>query len=352
MKVLVVDDSIVYRTAIKTSLSQNEEISQIKVASNGKIAIELLKLERFDAITLDLEMPVMDGIEAIKEIRSFNNEIPIIIFSAQNLSAANKTLYALELGANDFVQKIEGSGDVSESLRMIEAELVPKFKAFLQKIQTPKVKVDLSHDNDRSKKSLINTSYRESFKPDLICIGASTGGPETLKTIFKGLKTNIDKPFLLVQHMPPIFTTQLASALDSCSALSVSEAKDGDFLKSGHCYVAPGDYHIELKKEDGHYVIRLNQNEKICYVRPAIDVMLKSVVENFNGNIASFILTGMGNDGASGCESLKKKNKGVVIIQDEESSVVYGMPKAVYDLKLYDDIASISEVVNIINDLT
>lgn len=353
MKILVVDDSIVYRSAIKTSLSQNPEISEIKVASHGKIAVDILKVEHFDAMTLDLEMPVMDGVETIKAIREFNKDIPIIIFSAQNLNAANKTLTALEMGANDFVQKVEGTGDVNESLSIIEKELIPKFKAFINKLKTTQAPAgELTTKSTVSPSRELSTSYRKSFHPDLICIGSSTGGPETLKTIFKGLKSNINRPFLLVQHMPPIFTTQLAAALDKCSDLIVVEAKDGDELKAGHCYLAPGDYHMELKEQGGKYFIRLNQEEKVCFVRPAVDVMLKSVVDNFKGKIASFILTGMGNDGANGCKYVKDTNKGVIVIQDEKSSVVFGMPKAVYDLDIYDDMVPLSEISHIINDIT
>jgi two-component system chemotaxis response regulator CheB len=288
-------------------------------------------------------------VETIKAIREFNRDIPIIIFSAQNINAANKTLKALEMGANDFVQKIEGSGDLNENLRMIESELVPKFKAFINKLRSTKNKLESESPTPTIRKS---TRYRADFNPDLICIGSSTGGPETLKTIFKELKPNINKPFLLVQHMPPIFTTQLASALDKCSELSVSEAKDGDILKAGHCYIAPGDFHMSLIKKNNQYTIQLDKTEKVCYVRPAVDVMLNSVVDNFQGKVASFILTGMGNDGANGCKYLKEKNKGIVVIQDEDSCVVFGMPKAIYDLEIYDDMAPLSEISGIINDLT
>ena len=352
MKILVVDDSIVYRTAIKTSLANNSDIKEIKTASHGKIAVDMLKLEHFDAMTLDLEMPVMDGVESIKAIREFNKDIPIIIFSAQNINAANKTLKALEMGANDFVQKIEGSGDLNANLKMIESELVPKFKAFLNKLRSTQSSFETLIQKPSAVSKRSDTSYRRNFYPDLICIGSSTGGPETLKTIFKGLKPNISKPFLLVQHMPPIFTTQLAEALSKCSDLTVSEAKHGDILKSGHCYIAPGDYHMSLHKVNNEYCLHLDQTEKICYVRPAVDVMLNSVVDNFTGKIATFILTGMGNDGSNGCKYLKEKHKGVVVIQDEKSSVVFGMPKAVYELDIYDEMAPLSEISQIINDIT
>lgn len=358
MKVLVVDDSVVFRTAIKTSLISSSDVKEVKTAGNGKVALEMLQAEDFNAVTLDLEMPVMDGVETIKEIRKFNKEIPIIIFSAQNLNAANKTLKALEMGANDFVQKIEGSGDVGENLRMIQSELIPKFKAFIEKINTKKTREEITSknllgSNARQEKGQRSTpTYDKSKKPDLICIGSSTGGPDTLKKIFKNLKKGIQTPILIVQHMPPIFTTQFAKALDQLTSLTVCEAKEGDVLMPGHCYLAPGDFHMELVGEDGYYTIHLNQNEKVCYVRPAVDVMLTSVEKNYKGSVATFILTGMGSDGADGCTAMKKAQKGPIFIQDEESSIVFGMPKAVYELGIYDEVVNIEGISNIINQLT
>lgn len=347
MKVLVVDDSVVFRTAIKTALQESEDVTEVKPASNGKIAVDFLKQGHFDAMTLDLEMPVMDGVDTIKAVREFNKDIPIIIFSAQNINSANKTLKALEMGANDFVQKIEGS-DLTENLKMIQSELIPKFKAFIDKIKrNQEVKRTAS---SAVVKPMFDTA--ETTKPNLICIGSSTGGPDTLKQIFEALKPGITTPMLLVQHMPPIFTTQFAKALDTISSVSVSEAKDGDILKPGHCYLAPGDYHMTLENEDGTYTIRLNQNDKVCFVRPAVDVTFDSVAANFQGKVASFILTGMGSDGANGCQTLKAVEKGPVFIQEEQSCVVFGMPKAVYDLGIYDDMADIQGIARILNDLT
>jgi two-component system, chemotaxis family, protein-glutamate methylesterase/glutaminase len=344
MKVLVVDDSVVFRTAIKTSLAGHPNIKEVKTASNGKIAIEMLKAETFDAVTIDLEMPILDGVETIKGIREFNQRIPIIIFSAQNINAANKTLRALEMGANDFVQKIEGSGDVSENLKMIQAELVPRFSALLAKnIAVPK---SITATNSSSVK------LENQIRPDLICIGTSTGGPDTLKNIFKQLKSGIKTPILIVQHMPPIFTTQLAIALNQTCDMTVTEAKDGEEIIPGHVYLAPGDYHMELRAQAGKNFIKLHQGEKVCYVRPAVDVMLKSVAQNFNGKVATFILTGMGNDGAQGCLQMKEIRKGPIYIQEESSCVVYGMPKAVADLSLYDYALNIHDLAIAINNIT
>ncbi len=346
MRVLIVDDSIVFRTAIKTALLNSNAVTETDVASNGKIACEKLQQKEFDGVTLDLEMPVMDGIETIKKIREFNKTIPIIIFSAQNLKAANKTMKALEMGANDFVQKLQDSNDVNENLKMIENELVPKFKALVEKNKPheSQTKNLTSRDFDENRSKFVN------FKANLICIGSSTGGPDFLMKIFKGLE-KLDVPVLIVQHMPPVFTTQFANTLDTVSSNKVVEAKVGDILEPGTVYIAPGDFHMTIKKSDGKYLIDLNQNEKVCYVRPAVDVLFQSVVETFQGKIGSFIFTGMGSDGANGCLAMRKNGENVVGIQDEESSVVWGMPGAVFNNKAYDAVLKPDEIINAINKM-
>lgn len=344
MRILIVDDSIVFRTAIKTCLMDSKSVEEIAVAANGKIACEKLKLSKFDGVTLDLEMPVMDGIETIKKIREFDKDIPIIIFSAQNINAANKTLKALEMGANDFVQKLQDSNDVNENLKMIQKDLVPKLEALVARKQQ-NVLPHIAPEKINHKLSNL-----DSFRPNLICIGSSTGGPDMLMKVFSQLK-EIRVPILLVQHMPPMFTTQLAKTLNENSSVKVVEAKVGDVLEPGTCYIAPGDFHMTIKPHNGNYLISLDQSEKVCFVRPAVDVLLNSVATNFSGKVASFIFTGMGNDGADGNASLKKKSSSdnVVFIQDEKSSVVWGMPRAVFDMNVYDDILNPDEIVSVIN---
>lgn len=343
MKVLIVDDSIVFRTAIKTALMASDFVTEVDVAANGKIALDKIKQNSYDGVTLDLEMPVMDGVESIKEIRKFNKEIPIIIFSAQNVKAANKTLEALRLGANDFVQKITGNSDVHENLKMIENELVPRFKAMIDSSSHSKKK-------PLAKRNTSNSAFIENYKAGIVCISSSTGGPDTLMNIFRKLN-KLKVPVVLVQHIPPIFSTQLSLALDKLGDNTVKEAKDGDILEAGVCYLAPGDYHMEVVKHgDSQYKLSLNQEEKVCYVRPAADVMLRSVAKNFRGHIASFVLTGMGSDSANGCKAIKDEN-GLVVVQDEASSIVWGMPGAVVELDACDEILEIEKIVDVINKI-
>ena len=352
MRILVVDDSIVFRTAIKTALLNSEYVTEVDVVSNGRIAIQKLEQKEYDGITLDLEMPIMDGQESIIEIRKINKKIPIIVFSAVSMQAATKTFKALELGADDFVQKLQESNDVHENLQMIQNEVVPKLKALISRRARQSGDVEVLKTISGAKKPVKNQlEMSKFFKADLICIGSSTGGPDTLKQIFKKLD-HIEVPMLIIQHMPPIFTTQLAKGLNDLSKIEVKEAKHGDKLKPGVCYIAPGDFHMRLIKDGDEYTLELNQEEKVCFVRPAVDVTLMSVSDVYQGKVASFILTGMGNDGANGNIAIKEKiQKNLVVIQDEVTSVVWGMPKAVFESSAYDEIQSPDEIVKTINTI-
>lgn len=328
---MIVDDSIVYRSAISQALNDVPEVEVFKAVSNGKIAIDFLKQNPdIDLITLDLEMPVMDGIETLKNIRAFNRDVNIIVFSSFTTRGAEKTIDALSAGADDFVPKVEGGNSIEESIEMIKKELVQKIKAFASRTtkrsEVKKViqQVGTAERQDTSS-SLEDIVRSMTVKPKLVCIGCSTGGPEALSKIFKGLTKRPSYPILLVQHMPPMFTEKLASMLDKISPVDVIEAKEGMKVEDGKCYVAPGDYHMVI---DRNMMIKLNQDEKVCFVRPAVDVLFESVAKNYNHQVLSIILTGMGEDGARGCRALSDKGA-YQFIQDKESSIVWGMPGAV-----------------------
>ncbi len=319
MKVLIVDDSVVFRSAISTALSTAPDIEVVKSVPNGKLAVDAIKnFPEIDLITLDMEMPVMDGMTAIKEIRQFNKKVIIIVFSSLTQKGAEKTIEALNLGANDFVTKPEsqqGSGFDS-----IAQELMPKILEFKRKFHGAK-DVKTVSTQEQVKRPL---QIRTNKKPDLFLIGCSTGGPEALTRIFQNLKDPITQSILLVQHMPPMFTTKLAEMLNRISALEVVEAQDGMVIKPNTCYIAPGDFHMTLENK----IIKLNQAEKVCFVRPSVDVLFNSVAKHNGLQAVAMVLTGMGEDGAQGC--LKLKQAGCdIFIQDKESAVVWGMPGAV-----------------------
>jgi two-component system chemotaxis response regulator CheB len=346
MKVLVVDDSIVFRSAIVSAIGTEPNIEVVRSLSNGQLAVDYLKNNPdVNLITLDMEMPVLDGMATIKEIRKFNKTVIIIVFSSYTQKGAEKTIEALNAGANDFVTKPDNLGtNVEESINSIKAELLPKVMGFKNK-STPtavnKVTVETT-----PKEEMYNISSQDP-RPNIILIGCSTGGPEALSTVFRGITNEVNVPMLIVQHMPPLFTQKLAEMLNKISTVRVYEAKNGDVLKPGVCYIAPGDYHMTI---DENKVIRLNQDEKVCFVRPSVDVMFNSVSKNFRGNILTFVLTGMGEDGAQGAKKLSDLGH-KVIVQDKDSSVVWGMPGAVKKLLPSTKVSPLNDIGRIISTL-
>jgi two-component system chemotaxis response regulator CheB len=317
LKILVVDDSIVFRSAITQALQTVPDLNVFKSVVNGKLAIDILRLHPdVDLITLDMEMPVMDGLETIKEIRKTNKDVTIIVFSSLTIKGAEKTIEALNAGADDFLAKQEG-------MDSIQAELLPKVLAFKER------KIKRSSIVERRSVSLPaipNSNNEMPIKPKLILIGSSTGGPEALTTVFKSITEKVSIPMLLVQHMPPMFTEKLAAALNKLSPVEVREAKTGDKLEAGVCLIAPGDFHMTINK-DGQVV--LNQKEKNCFVRPSVNVLLDSVAECYDKQVLNIVMTGMGDDGAIGTKKITEKGA-YTYIQDKESSIVWGMPGSVF----------------------
>jgi two-component system chemotaxis response regulator CheB len=329
MKILIVDDSIVFRTAITQALADVPDVEVKRKLSNGKLAVDYVRSNPdIDLITMDVEMPDMDGLEATRQIREFNKNVKILIFSGGSESGAEKTIGALDMGANDFISKTKGGSSIDESVEMIKQELVPRIRSIVsrgirQNAQTQKEESTASSTYEAPSLDKVLGSIKG--KPDLICIGSSTGGPQALMNIFRGLNHKITIPMVIIQHMPPVFTSRMATSLSSLSEVVVKEARDADVLTPGVCYIAPGDYHLVVQKDQ---TLKINQSEKVCYVRPSVDVFLNSVTENFRGRSLTIILTGMGYDGANGCSSLAKRGE-MVLAQDELSSIVWGMPGAV-----------------------
>lgn len=343
MKVLIVDDSVVFRMGISKVLESVKDISKISVAGNGKIALDMIKNDHFDLVTIDIEMPIMDGPEAIDAIRSINKEIKIIVFSSQTLHSCEKTLKVLTAGkANDFVRKMPSGGTVESSLEMIKAELLPKILQFLPESKTSQSKaLDLKKTSpDLTQMPLIDV------KPKVICIGTSTGGPDALKKIFSQIKCSIKVPILIVQHMPPLFTKQLAIMLSNVSGVKVKEAEQGEVIKKGYAYIAPGDYHMRVSSstDNSEVKILLDQGPKVCSVRPAVDILFKSVAQRYGELSWNFVLTGMGQDGLEGARELVKRHA-KIFIQDKSSSTVWGMPGAIFEANLPSSILDLSQVV-------
>lgn len=350
MKLLIVDDSIVYRSAIRKAAEGLSGISSIEVASNGKVALDFVKAKKIDFITLDLEMPIMDGLDFLKEVRKINRDIIIVVFASESLGEVNKAIVALEMGANDFIPKKSDAKDIEESVYLIKNELAKRVEAF------GKINTSESASNSIAKRKDFRAQTQnadrlellKNFHPHAICFGSSTGGPDLWRRIFKDLSDfKLSKPCFLVQHMPPLFTKQFASMLNNLVPFEVREAIDGEEVRSGVFYIAPGDYHMRLQKKSGKTMISLDQEEKNCFVRPAVNCLLDSAYQIYGNHFLTVILTGMGDDGLSAVRKLYS-NMVPIFIQDKESSSVWGMPGAIAEEGLYDQMIKDTEIASFI----
>jgi len=326
IRVLIVDDSALIRRIIKDALSQNPDIEVVGTAENGAEAIEKLKELSPDAITLDVEMPVMNGLETLKKIISIK-PTPVIMVSALTTKEASVTVEALMSGAVDFIAK--------------PRNLFSDFDSFVKELQSKVVNV--ARSKGRYVPVIENLSRVSKTRGDLpeklIIIGSSTGGPQALYQIMSKLNLFRDTSVVIVQHMPGGFTRSLAERLNSVSKLIVKEAEDKEVLYGGMAYVAPGGYHLII--DDGKF--SLSKDPPVLGVRPSVDVTILSGVKVFKDRTIGVILTGMGTDGARGMEEIKKYG-GKTIAQDEKSCVVFGMPKAAIERGVVDKVVDLDSI--------
>jgi two-component system chemotaxis response regulator CheB len=325
MRILVADDSALFRRALDEGLSGSVDIEEVVTVRDGRLAV--LEIERDDSyslLILDMEMPEMNGLEVIKYLRDKGCQIPILVFSTFSEKGAEITLEALNLGANDFAPK-SPMEKKPKGLDYIKEEILFKVLQFKKKI-----KKKIKNKSEKVTKTKCS-SERLKRVPQIICIGSSTGGPRAVQELLQFVSPSIPVPIILVQHMPPIFTKKFSESLSKVCKIEVLESFDGQIILPGKCYIAPGGYHMELKKENGKLVARMNMDERVCYVRPAVDVLFRSVTSIFGGNMLAVILTGMGEDGKESCLEVFN-NGGEVLVQDRESSSVWGMPGAVHSV--------------------
>lgn len=351
MNVLIVDDSVVFRSQIKSALEDIKDIVVIGTAANGKIALEKLEQGGVDVIILDLEMPVMDGMSMLSEMKKRNFQQVVIVFAAPTGEGIDLTLSALKAGASDFITKPNSNGSLEQALEGIQRELIPKILQFKNKINIkvtnvtePKKEKILINENQKVY-STVPKKRLDAFKPKIVAIGSSTGGPMALEKVFTHLKgVNIKIPIFIAQHMPPKFTEALAKRIELVCEHPANEAKDGDIVEPGHIYVAPGDFHMTVEQfsENSKARIRLDQGPKRNSVRPAVDNLFESLANIYGNNCVVFVLTGMGEDGLQGSKAIKSALGGV-IIQDEASSVVWGMPGSIFQANVYDAIGNLDE---------
>jgi two-component system, chemotaxis family, protein-glutamate methylesterase/glutaminase len=340
IKVLVVDDSAFMRKVISDILSSDEYIEVVGTARNGKDGIEKAQLLKPHVITLDVEMPVMDGITALKELQELDPVPKIIMLSSLTNNGGEATMKALDAGAFDFVLK-PTSSIVHFNINDIKEDLIKKVKSA--------VTSNLLRYTEQSIAPIrIKTETKQGTQPQgnlkyIIAIGTSTGGPRALQQLIPYLPANIPAAILIVQHMPPGFTKSLASRLDGLSEINVKEAENGDILKAGWAYLAPGDYHMSLNKASKEFVINLNQEPPMTGHRPSVNYMMNSVADCGHKNLIAVMMTGMGSDGSLGIAKIKSVG-GNTIAQNEETCVVYGMPKSAVIAGAIDKIVPLNDI--------
>lgn len=321
---LVVDDSFFMRTLISDMLKSDPDLEVVAVAKNGKDALTKLETLRPDVVTLDYLMPGLSGLDTLEQIMK-EHPTPVVMLSAYTKEGATATIECLEAGAVGFVLK--PSGAVSYNIEKVKDKLIEEIKK-ASKINIQKVKFILARK--RVKHLIAPRILREKT----IVIGASTGGPPVLEQILSELPPNFPAAILVVQHMPAKFTKSLADRLNQMSEITVKEAEEGDIVEAGKAHVAPGDFHMTVKKKiiqgKPKGIISLNQGPFVQGFRPSIDVTMKSVADAYGENAVGIILTGMGVDGAEGMRAIKRRN-GKTIAQDEATSLIFGMPREVID---------------------
>lgn len=367
-KVLVVDDSAFMRKLVSEMLAKHPQLEVIGIARNGKDAVAKVMELQPDVITMDIEMPLMNGLEALKQIME-QRPTPVVMLSSTTKIGADNTMIAMDYGAVDFVAKPGGA--ISLNLQEVEQEIVEKVAAAakvrisnLVKQPMPLVKKqvqDIIPVNKRRAMPSVSSSTKIDSLRDkkiskghetFVIIGTSTGGPRALQEVLTRLPSTINAPILVVQHMPPGFTKSLAQRLDVLSEIGVKEAEDGEVLQKGVAYIAPGGKHLKFEKCPGGYCVRLDESDppRMGH-RPSVDVLLESAASNRGLQYVTAIMTGMGHDGTKGMQQLKSACSTITIAESEKTSVVYGMPKAIKEAGLADTIVDVQLIAATITEI-
>ncbi|MFZ1006478.1 MAG: chemotaxis response regulator protein-glutamate methylesterase [Candidatus Sulfotelmatobacter sp.] len=328
IRILVVDDSVVIRKVLSDTLSEERTFDVVGVASDGRIALAKIPLLKPDLITLDVEMPVMNGLETLAEIRKLYPKLPVIMFSTLTERGASATLDALALGASDYATKPSNTGSPDVAIARVRSELIPKIKALCG--ASPLKLQPLPRTHPPAKVRVRSTSRIE-----IVAIGTSTGGPNALAEVLPRIPSDFPVPIVLVQHMPPIFTRLLAERLASRSAIPIEEGSANTVLSPAHAWIAPGNFHMKVTRAGLSSCLSLNQSPPENSCRPAVDVLFRSVATAYGASVLAVVMTGMGSDGVLGAQEICNAG-GSVIIQDEASSIVWGMPGLVHASGLAD----------------
>ena len=336
VRVLVVDDSAAVRKLVSEALSASPDIQVVGTASNGLIALARIPQLNPDVVTLDVNMPEMNGLQALTEIRRLYPRLRVIMFSALTETGAAATIQALSAGASDYLAKPNAAENLSAAMEQVQREL------------TDKILTLVGRDGNEVAGFTPRTKLRERRWPgvhpvEALAIGCSTGGPTALAQVLPNLPADLPVPVVIVQHMPPLFTRFLAERLDVLSQLEVREAAAGIRLEPGKIWIAPGDFHMVIRRKGTDRFVELNQDPPENSCRPAVDVLFRSVADAYGAGALAVVLTGMGNDGARGAAHIREAG-GEVMVQDRESCVVWGMPGAVVQAGVADTICPLAQM--------
>ncbi len=337
IRVLVVDDSSVVRRMISEALTSDPELEVAGTAPNGKIALDKLPQIVPDVVTLDIEMPGLGGLETIAPLRAQYPKLPVIMFSTLTRKGAVDTLNALSLGATDYVTKPSNTGSLAAGLLAVKQDLIPKIKALCGRFR------GTDDGTARAVPTVIRSWAERAPRGALLAVGVSTGGPNALTTLFQSIPADFPVPIVIVQHMPKLFTHYLAERLNALSPLSVAEAQGEELLRPGMVRIAPGDFHLVVGATPRGWVTRLHQLPPENSCRPAVDVLFHSVAETVGSAAVGVVLTGMGQDGLRGSRAIRAAG-GRMVVQDEPTSVVWGMPGAVAQAGLANYILPLQQI--------
>ena len=315
------------------AINLDPEIEVVGTAMHGQTALTWLQKNQADVVVLDVEMPVMDGISCLKKLKQDYPEMPVIMASALTRKGAEVTLQALDIGAAGCIQKPVAK-NASEAIEQVARNLIPLIKALVGQDKT----LGSSHTNLRT-----NVAKLPAKTPMILVIGSSTGGPNALKAVLSAIPEKFTIPILVAQHMPPLFTKSLAEHIERETKRPTAEAVDGELIERGRIYVAPGDFHMVIDKQEDRMVIRLNQDSPEHFCRPSVNPLYASAARWYGSSVLAVMLTGMGDDGIEGAQSISER-QGYIIVQDEQSSVVWGMPGAIANAGLANQVLPLRNI--------
>jgi two-component system chemotaxis response regulator CheB len=338
IRILVVDDAVVFRRVLSDVLSSDPDLEVVGTAANGRIALAKLPQLTPDIVILDVEMPEMDGLQTLKELRKSYPRLPVIMFSALTEKGAEATLEALARGATDYFTKPASVSGVDASIGVIRDELIPEIKALC----APKAPAPAAHPSSSGSRPAVAPAASAKIVA-VVAIGVSTGGPNALAEVFAGLPADFPVPIVIAQHMPAMFTRMLADRLSALSSIRVEEGAAGTILEPGRAWVAPGERHMVVVRDESGVRLMLNQDPPENSCRPSVDVLFRSAARFYGAGTLGVVLTGMGQDGLRGSELIHEAG-GQIIAQDESTSVVWGMPGFVVRAGLADKVLPLSEM--------